>query len=91
MSCCGKRKEPTGFGKVAPVPNPRQAQTQMRKAAEEKAAEERRAAEARRAQGGTQTFTLRTDDGRTQTFGTRLEADAARARLARAGLHGSVI
>lgn len=31
-------------------------------------------------QGSTQTFTLVTNDGRTQTFGTRLEAKAAKIR-----------
>lgn len=78
MGCnCKGKKSPTGFGQVAP--NTRDAQRQMREAAE-RAAREQAQTKREPPADGTQTFTLRTADGRVQTFRTALEARAARAR-----------
>ena len=66
MGCnCNKKVQPTGFA----VPSTATQDAQ------------RAAAEAAAIQANTtQSFTLRTSDGRTQSFGSRLEANAAMIR-----------
>lgn len=81
MACnCGKnRSQPTGYGQARQSENPSsngQDETRSRAAATANA--HRVASPA--PTGMTQSFQLQARDGSTQSFGSRLEADAARIR-----------
>lgn len=81
MACgnCGKRRTPP-----MPIKRPDPAVAAQPAPAEQKAPVRNvsvsEANNARQAARRTQTFTLTTPDRRTQTFGSRLEAEAARVR-----------
>lgn len=77
MGCnCSKNGSPTGFAQQKPEP------WQLSDTAHEasRIGPEPTGQGQPEPVGATQSFTLRTGDGRTQSFGSKLEADAARIR-----------
>lgn len=73
MACCGKSR-PLGSKGTTP-----KSATKDQKSAEQKGAEQKKVSRTPTA-SSFQHFTLEQRDGTTQTFGSRLEAEAARVR-----------
>jgi hypothetical protein len=75
---CGKNRQPTGYGQVRQVPADNNTDREERSRQAATANANRTGSPA--PLGMTQNFTLQTRDGGTQSFGSKLEADAARIR-----------
>lgn len=77
MGCaCSKNKRPTGF--TAPAGSGARPGGSTAESANARNGEARRVNT--QPSGPTQSFTLKTNDGRTMTFGSKLEAEAAKIR-----------
>ena len=78
MACnCGKNRQPTGYGQVR---EPSSAESEREDRSRANAHANANRTQPTPPTGMTQSFQLQARDGSTQSFGSKLEADAARIR-----------